>query len=141
VGNREVSVGRLSSAVTPRESQIASSSREKNLLDWLLTFDRNRDPAAFDGQEARMTGFVYRDSQYDDDTFMLSRFVVSCCVADATPIGLVVHWPEASTLANDQWVEVAGSFQAGEFDGRAMPVLMAGEITPTAMPNQPYLFP
>ncbi len=141
MANREVNVGRLSSAATPRESQIASSSREKNLLDWLLTFDRNRDPAAFDGQEARMTGFVYRDSQYTDDTFMLSRFVVSCCVADATPIGLVVHWPEASALANDQWVEVAGEFQAGEFDGRAMPVLMAGEITPTAMPNQPYLFP
>ncbi len=141
MANREVNVGRLSSAAAPRESQIASSSREKNLLDWLLTFDRNRDPAAFDGQEARMTGFVYRDSQYTDDTFMLSRFVVSCCVADATPIGLVVHWPGASALANDQWVEVAGSFQAGEFDGRAMPVLMAGEITPTTMPNQPYLFP
>ncbi len=141
MGNREVSIGRLSSAAAPRDSQIASSSREKNLLDWLLTFDRNADPAAFDGQQARLVGFVYRDSSHGDDTFMLSRFVVSCCVADATPIGVIVHWPEASALAVDQWVEVAGKFQAGAFDGRSMPVLMAEEIKPTATPNQPYLFP
>ncbi len=141
MGNREVSVGRLSSATAPRDSRIASSSREKNLLDWLMTFDRSADPAVFDGQEAKLTGFVYRDSRHGDDSFMLSRFVVSCCVADATPIGLIVRWPEAGALANDQWVEVAGHFEAGEFDGRAMPLLIADTITPTAMPNQPYLFP
>lgn len=141
MGNREVSVGRLSSAMAPRDSRIASSNREKNLLDWLMTFDRSADPAAFDGQEAKLTGFVYRDSRHGDDTFMLSRFVVSCCVADATPIGLIVRWPEAGALASDQWIEVAGNFEAGEFDGRAMPLLIADTITPTAMPNQPYLFP
>lgn len=141
VGNREVSVGRLSSAMAPRDSRIASSSREKNLLDWLMAFDEKPDPAAFDGQEAKLTGFVYRDSRHGDASFMLSRFVVSCCVADATPIGLIVQWPEASALASDQWVEVAGHFEAGEFDGRAMPLLIADEVKPTAMPNQPYLFP
>jgi uncharacterized repeat protein (TIGR03943 family) len=137
----ECGVGRLSSAMAPRESRIASSSREKNLLDWLMAFDGNADPAAFDGQEAKLTGFVYRDSRHGYDSFMLSRFVVSCCVADATPIGLIVHGPEAAELANDQWVEVAGHFEAGEFDGRAMPLLIADTITPTVMPNQPYLFP
>ena len=141
MGNREVSVGRLSSAMAPRDSRVATSNREKNLLDWLMTFDSSADPAAFDGQEAKLTGFVYRDSRHGDDTFMLSRFVVSCCVADATPIGLIVQWPEAGVLAADQWVEVAGRFEAGAFDGRSMPVLMADEIKPTAMPNQPYLFP
>lgn len=141
MGNREVSVGRLSSAMAPRESRVATSNREKNLLDWLMTFDGSADPAAFDGQEANLTGFVYRDSRHSDDSFMLSRFVVSCCVADATPIGLIVHWPEASQLAADQWVEVAGHFEAGAFDGRSMPVLVADEIKPTGMPNQPYLFP
>ncbi len=141
MGNREVSVGRLSSAMAPRESRMAASNREKNLLDWLMTFDGSADPAAFDGQEAKLTGFVYRDSRHGDDSFMLSRFVVSCCVADATPIGLIVQWPDASALASDQWVEVAGHFKAGAFDGRSMPVLMADEIKPTAMPNQPYLFP
>lgn len=141
VGNREVSVGRLSSAMAPSESRIASSNREKNLLDWLMAFDEKPDPAAFDGQAANLVGFVYRDSRHGNDSFMLSRFVVSCCVADATPIGLIAHWPGAAELATDQWVEVSGHFEAGVFDGRAMPLLIVDELTPTAMPNQPYLFP
>lgn len=141
VGNREVSVGRLSTAAAPRASQVAAPTREKNLLDWLMAFDQAQDPAAFDGQPANLLGFVYRDSRFGDDSFLLSRFVVSCCVADATPIGLVVRTPAASQLALDQWVQVSGRFQAGAFDGHPMPILVADVITPTVAPNQPYLFP
>ncbi|MCS6843127.1 MAG: TIGR03943 family protein [Caldilineales bacterium] len=141
VGNREVSVGRLSTAAAPRAGQVASPARAKNLLDWLMAFDQAQDPAAFDGQPANLLGFVYRDSRFGDDSFLLSRFVVSCCVADATPIGLVVRTPNASQLALDQWVQVSGHFQAGEFDGHPMPILVADVITPTVAPNQPYLFP
>lgn len=141
VGNREVSVGRLSTAAAPRASQVAAPTRAKNLLDWLMAFDQAQDPAAFDGQPANLLGFVYRDSRFGEDSFLLSRFVVSCCVADATPIGLVVRTPAASQLALDQWVQVSGRFQAGAFDGHPMPILVADVITPTVAPNQPYLFP
>lgn len=139
--NREINVGRLSSALAPSNSQIASSAQAKNLLDWLMAFDREPNPATFSGQQADLVGFVYRDSRFAEDTFMLSRFIVSCCVADATPIGLIVRWPDAPTLADDQWVQVTGRFEPGEFAGQSMPVLVAEELQPTDMPNQPYLFP
>lgn len=141
IDTREVAVGRLSSAVAPRESTVASSTRERNLLDWLMAFNVEADPAVFDGQEAKVLGFVYRDNRFAGDSFMVSRFIVSCCVADATPIGLVVRWPDAATLERDQWIEVSGKFVAGEFDGKPTPVLVAEQVTPTDVPNQPYLFP
>ena len=141
MADREVSVSGLSSAVAPKSSQVASSDHKKNLLDWLVAFDAKNDPQAFDGQEAEVVGFVYRDGRFADDTFMVSRFIVSCCVADATPIGLIVQWPDAASLKTDSWVEVSGAFQAGEFDGQKTPILVAQQVQPTDPPNQPYLFP
>jgi uncharacterized repeat protein (TIGR03943 family) len=141
MANRDVTVSGLSSAVAPKTSQIASSDRKRNLLDWVAAFSAQRDPQAFNGEEAQVVGFVYRDGRFADDTFMVSRFIVSCCVADATPIGLIVQSPNAATLKQDEWVEVSGVFQTGEFDGQDTLVLMAKQIQPTEPPNQPYLFP
>jgi putative membrane protein len=61
-------------------------------------------------------------------------------VADANPVGLIVRWPEAETLADDQWVEVTGRFEAGSFDGEPTPILVIETLTPTDPPAQPYLY-
>jgi putative membrane protein len=72
---------------------------------------------------------------------MVTRFVVSCCVADANVAGMVVRWPEATALAADQWVEVTGSLAAGDLEGELLPVLAAESVKPVAVPEQPYLYP
>lgn len=142
LSNREVSVGRLSSVAAPGGNSITRGivAGEKNILDWLANFQQTPDPAAFAGQEARVIGFVYRDERFAEDTFMVGRFIVSCCVADAAPIGLIVQWPATTGLTTDQWVEVAGHFEAGYFDGSPMPILVADQVTLTGPPTQPYLY-
>jgi uncharacterized repeat protein (TIGR03943 family) len=140
--NRDVSAKSLTSAAAPQGGAVlAKPKAEKNILDWLIEFRSTSNPAAFEGQEAKVIGFVYRDDRFAADTFMVSRFVLSCCAADAAPLGLMVRWPESSTLAADQWVEVTGHFEPGEFDGEPMPILMAEKLTPTTVPEQPYLYP
>jgi putative membrane protein len=140
--NRDVSAKSLTSAAAPQGGAVlAKPKAEKNILDWLIEFRSTSNPAAFEGQEARLIGFVYRDDRFAADTFMVSRFVLSCCAADAAPLGLMVRWPESSTLAADQWVEVTGHFKPGEFEGEPMPILMAEKLTPTTVPDQPYLYP
>jgi putative membrane protein len=142
MSNREISVGSVSSATAPKTSQLISRpASEKNVLDWLIDFRLSQDPAAFASQEAKVIGFVYRDERFGGNQFMVSRFVVSCCAADAAPLGLVVHWPKTTALTSDQWVEVSGRFQAGEFDGEPMPILIADNVAPTEIPDQPYLYP
>jgi putative membrane protein len=117
---------------------LTRAAAERNILDWLRAFGAADDPSAFAGQEATVVGFVYRDESFDAQQFMVSRFVVSCCVADATVLGLIVSWPDSLDLPLDTWVEVHGAFQA---DQQATPVLVADRVTPTAPPNQPYLYP
>ena len=86
MSNREISVGSVNSASAPKTTQIISRpTTEKNVLDWLIDFRLAQDPAAFADQEAKVIGFVYRDERFGMDQFMVSRFVLSCCAADAAP--------------------------------------------------------
>jgi putative membrane protein len=113
----------------------------KNILDWLRAFSRQSDPAAFAGQEVDVIGFVYRDPRNADNQFWVSRFIVSCCVADATAIGLLVETDQASALALDSWVRVTGRLRVGEFAGERLPVIAPDMIEPTEQPEHPYLYP
>jgi putative membrane protein len=143
--NREInfgSSGSIVSANAPEGSQLSviANAGERNILDWLYLFQRSNNPNNFNGEEAHVIGFVYHDDRFGSDQFMVSRFTVSCCVADASPIGLIVEWPDTAVLTPDSWVEVTGTIQARTFNGVEMPVLVASSITPTETPSQPYLY-
>ena len=123
------------------QSTLTIVAGERNVLDWAMAMSDNPDPAAFNGEEADVVGFVYRDPTFAPEQFMVARFVLVCCVADATPVGLVVEWAEADQLQPDTWVRVQGVFTAGARDGRPQPVLIAEAVTPMEPPAQPYLYP
>ena len=142
LGNREVNVNPLAAVPAAGSAQFSTiaTGGKMNIVDWLYSFQRSADPAQFNGEEANVIGFVYRDDRFAPDMFMVSRFTISCCVADAAPVGLVVEWPEAANLPDDTWVEVNGRFTARAFNGVTMPVLIADAIAQTEAPSQPYLY-
>jgi putative membrane protein len=114
---------------------------QRNILDWLRAFGAAGDPSRFSGQESRVIGFVYRDDSLGSNRFMVSRFVVSCCVADAAPLGLVVSWADSADLPSDAWVEVVGRFEVGDYGGQSTPILQAESVALITPPTQPYLYP
>ncbi len=59
-----------------------------NVLDWLRAINSSDDLSGFNGQQADVVGFVYRAESFPPTTFMVARFVISCCAADASAIGL-----------------------------------------------------
>lgn len=143
MANRDVNVS-LQSASLPAAVRAAAqkSAADRNILDWLQTFAGAQDPANdLAGQSAKVTGFVFRDKSFGPDQFMVARYVVTCCVADATVAGIVVRSPQAASLAADQWVEVSGVFEPGKLGAEALPVLSASAIAEAEVPSQPYLYP
>lgn len=130
-----VSLGR---GGTQTLTMIAS---DRNVLDWARAFNASSDIYQFVGEEADVVGFVYRDSRFADDQFMALRFTLTCCVADAQAVGLVVQVPEGTPrFAADTWVNVKGTFQIEEFDGNTIPILFAEDIEIVDQPDQPYLY-
>jgi uncharacterized repeat protein (TIGR03943 family) len=128
-------------AAAGRETLFSRAAAERNILDWLRAFYADDDPAAFVGQTARVVGFVFRDDAYAADRFMVSRYVVSCCAADATVVGMVVAWPGSAALPLNAWVEVQGTLTLDPAGDDSTLIIAAQAITPTIMPDQPYLYP
>ena len=113
----------------------------RNVLDWLREFAGNADPVAFKGQAVDVVGFVYRDPRNSNEQFWVSRFTISCCVADASAIGLLVQTAQAADLKNDGWVQVTGKLDVGEFAGEKLAVIVPDKIVPVDQPQNPYLYP
>lgn len=120
---------------------LAIAPEARTVLDWVRLIDASPDAGALNDQPADISGFVYRDARFAPDQLMVGRFVIACCVADAFAVGVVVSAENAAAFQTDSWVRVRGAFSEGLFDGQAVPVLVASNITPIQPPEQPYLFP
>lgn len=120
---------------------ITKDPLQRNVLDWLRLFNTTTNPAEFNGQEAEVIGFVYREPSFPADQVMVARFTVACCVADANAIGLPIIWPGAADIADGEWVQVRGTFEATAFRDTVLPVLKAATVQIVEQPKHPYLYP
>ena len=121
--------------------QLELASTDRTVLDWVRAFNYASDPADYAGQAADVIGFVYHGAGLPEGQFLVSRFAVTCCAADATAVGLIVAWPEAAGLADNGWVRVRGSMAVGTLGGRPTPLIQAEQVAGVAEPDQPYLYP
>ena len=146
VPSRSLGIEAINGGVSLSPVGVSSASAfsrdpiDRNVLDWLREFDRAA-PATFNGLPADVVGFVYREPAFGADDFMVARFTMSCCVADAFPIGMPVRSDDATAFAAGDWIRVTGSLKAAEFDADFLPVLLAESIEAVDEPEQPYLYP
>ncbi len=142
VGSNGVSTTFSSLPGSGSSTQLTVSPSERNVLDWVRAFNGAGNVDEFNGQQADLVGFVYRDIRFKDgNQFMVARFTISCCVADASAIGVIVQSPDGAKLAQDSWIHVKGKFQSQDFGGQRAPILVAESMEPTDQPEHPYLYP
>ena len=110
------------------------------IKDWVKAFRVDPEPGRHAGKPARVTGFVYRDDRLPRDWFLVARFVVKCCAVDAQPVGLPVRAADGGVPERGRWVAVEGVWEVAEIDGQRRAVIAATTVTPTARPDQPYLY-
>jgi putative membrane protein len=111
---------------------------EKIFLDGLTTLELY--PKEFAGKELETIGFVYREPSFKPQQFVVARFSVSCCTADATVFGILVEEKQAAKWATDSWVKVRGKLEVRQVDGYDMLVLRATGIEPAKAPKDPYVY-
>jgi uncharacterized repeat protein (TIGR03943 family) len=134
---------RISAFTIQETTSFTSNPLDRNVLDWLRQFNSSTDLSIFNGQEASVIGFIYREPDFPKAHFMVSRFVVSCCVADSSAIGLPVFANDhaADDIEDGTWVRVEGTFQVGIFQEYTLPILQLAAIEIVDQPAHPYLYP
>ncbi|MDR1615662.1 MAG: TIGR03943 family protein [Syntrophomonadaceae bacterium] len=99
----------------------------------------------YEGYAIAMTGFVFKDPEIlMDDEFVIARLMMSCCVADLSPTGLLCKYDQSSGLKTESWVNIEGTLFIGqyEYEGQRYedPQILVTSITP-AEEVKGYVYP
>ena len=114
---------------------------DRTILDWIKLFNYSEDHAPYAGSSVNVIGFVYHDARLPEGQFMVSRFIITCCVADAFAIGMPVEAAAGINPEDNTWVNVKGTLDIATIDGKAVPLIQASSIETVSAPEQPYLYP
>ena len=117
VAEGELSLGDVAGAIRSEESMKALIARA--------------------GTEVDFTGFVTREPGAPADEFVLTRFLISCCVADALSVEVRVVGAPPGDLAKDQWVRVTGKLYPLPDEV----IVDATAVQKVERPERPYLNP
>lgn len=86
------------------------------------------------------TGEMFSEKENPEE-FYITRFVVSCCTADATPMGLKVKYKWQNVFKKDDWLKIKGIITPStNSEGKTESVLIPTSITPIPTPEDPYLY-
>lgn len=117
VGTGQLSLIDVAAAQTTKEGEAALAKRATEMVD--------------------LVGFVIRYPDTPANEFMLTRYIVTCCVADATIAQVRVVNVPPGAFASNQWVEVRGPIYPL---GREV-IVNASSVEPVPRPERPYLTP
>jgi uncharacterized repeat protein (TIGR03943 family) len=120
------------------------------LIEWVRTLNVYPEPDAYNGQKAKITGFVVHLPGLPDNYLYLSRFILTCCAVDAYPVGIPIKLPQPrSNYPPDTWLEIEGEMiteilpsininkSENETTKRQL-VLNASALKPIPTPKNPY---
>jgi putative membrane protein len=108
-----------------------------NVGSALINRDSMRSLVARAGSTSTFTGFVDREPGEPANEFLLSRFLISCCIADALSIQVRVVNAPPGEFKPDDWVRASGKLYPL---GREV-ILDADTVQEVAKPHHPYLNP
>ncbi|KKI93498.1 hypothetical protein WQ54_04535 [Bacillus sp. SA1-12] len=101
----------------------------------------NMNIKAFKGKQIELKGFVYKEDGLNQNQAVLSRFLITHCVADSSIIGFLTEFPEALTVNEDTWIEAKGVLDIGSYNGTELPIIRITHWTQINEPKEPYLYP
>lgn len=96
----------------------------------------------YNGAEVLTEG-VYRSPDDQSEGYgLVFRFYITCCAADALPIGVFVKGPDLDRLKDDDWARVRGVFSLRSIQGKDLPSLEVTEVIkiPTPPVQEQYLY-
>ena len=128
----------------PESFVTTTKPEERSIIDWVRTLNAYPEPDEYQGQPAKVTGFVLHLPELPENYFLISRFIVTCCAVDAYPIGIPVQLSGTSKIyPSDIWLEITGTMAtvnlpSKDHQNQRKLVLVPSEIKEIPTPKDPY---
>jgi putative membrane protein len=95
----------------------------------------------FIGKKVELSGFIYRESAMKDTQFVVARFALQCCSADAIPYGVLIDFASAKSFADDSWVKITGTIQTTTYKNQKIMKIDASQVEKMEAPKSQYVYP
>jgi uncharacterized repeat protein (TIGR03943 family) len=130
-----------STRVKPQAFRVTVRPEERSLVDWVRTVNVYPEPDAYTGQKVKVEGFVIDPPDIGKEYLFLARFVLTCCAADAYPVGLPVKLPNnQEAYSPDTWLEVEGQMVTENLAGKRQLTIAATSLKKIPQPQNPYSY-
>ena len=125
----------------PQTFRVTSKPESRSLLDWTRTLDVYPEPDAYEGQAVNVEGFVVHTNDLPETYLTLTQFVITCCAADAYPVGLPIKLEQnRQAYPVDQWFRVKGKMITETLNDRRQLVVLANSLDSIPEPKNPYSY-
>lgn len=123
----------------PQSFRVSNQPEARSLLDWIRTINVYPEPDEYSGDPVNVEGFVVYPPELPDGYLMISRFIITCCAADAYPVGLPVQVVgDRTQYPADAWFRVKGSMTTETLNGQRQLVIQGDSLESIPTPRNPY---
>ena len=123
----------------PQRFVRQAASEERTIIDWIRTLNVYPEPDAYTGQGVKVSGFVIHPDEWPEGYLMISRFVLTCCAADAYPVGLPVELAVSrQAYAPDSWLDIEGKMITTIINGKRQLTIKPTKLETIPEPRNPY---
>lgn len=125
----------------PQSFRSNARPEDRSIIDWVRTLNVYPEPDAYTGQKVKVQGFVVHPSDLSPEYILISRFVITCCAADAYPVGLPVKLAQdRKAYRVDSWLEVEGQMITETFNNKRQLTINATSLKTIPVPKNPYYY-
>ena len=123
----------------PQAFRSATRPEDRSLIDWVRTLNVYPEPDDHTGEKVKVQGFVIHPPNLPDQYLLVARFVLTCCAADAYPVGLPVKLPQnRSAYPPDTWLEIEGQMITEMLANKRQLTIEASSLKQIPKPKNPY---
>jgi uncharacterized repeat protein (TIGR03943 family) len=125
----------------PQAFRGTSKPEERSLIEWARILNVYPEPDAYNGQPVKVQGFVVHPPNLSSQYLLISRFVITCCAADAYPVGLPVKLNgNRDAYPADSWLEVEGKMITETLNEKRQLTIEASSLKKIPEPANPYYY-
>ena len=110
----------------------------KNYTNVLKSVYENLDD--YIGQTICFTGYVYRNSDFEEDVFVLARDMQTSHYNETLVVGFLCKYKDAKNYKDGAWVEITGTIKKGHYHGE-IPMLDIKNISEVNEPEDAIVCP
>jgi len=125
----------------PQTFRGSTRPEDRTLVGWVRTLSVYPEPDNYIGQPVKVKGFVVYppNAELPAQYLLIARFIVTCCAADAYPVGLPVKLTkDRKEYPPDTWIEVKGQMIVEELNNQRQLTINATAIATIPEPENPY---